>query len=1281
MSNKLTTLTTFALRKLWTLIAVALVVFALLISALRYSLPLLDDRKELIENYVQTEYGLDLAIGSIAADWQPAGPSLVLNNVVMRQGENSPVTLNVGELKLLIDFWPSLFQRKLQSKNVQLSELDLQLNLDRMSNGNGDIPIVQVLESVFLEQLAKFSVEQSQLTVKSKNNQQTIKIDQLSWLNKEQRHQGWGLLSLDTFATKSITFVIDLNGDVDDYSGTFYSQGEALDISPWLNEFIEVDSTLVASNTNFSFWANIQDGQITRIHSEIEPSVLQWGKTSEKSVTNGFSGQLVAINQPDGWHFTLNDFDVSVEQETLPLEVSGLFTKEHELFVQTSALDDIQKLLPAMKVVSVETFEKLTALSPQLSLGKVQVALTKQGNFIQMPEVTLSTAEYNLMPGIENLQLGIAWWNKQGKIQIQQSSLQLYSERLFNHDKLLEDLNLDLYIEKLPEGVFLNAENLSVIFDGLAIDADMAYASQNNFLSLKIHTGDLPANRVKAFLPNELMGQGTINYLTRALNGPGEIAQANLIWHGNTSQFPFTNNNGIFHAGVDIENADFRFAPDWPELKQLNIRLDFLNKALVMNSPEAMLGEVKISNIEAIIPQLTKGATLKIDANGIGSGEQLASLMSDSSLADSLGRILTEQVIVSGNLTTDLQLNIPLDFSGRVQAIGEVDLLGNQVNIEALGLSLKNAEGTLAFDNQDLKVDGVNAELFGQPITLDLASKQLDNYALDIEIGGNWQLEELTKAYVPGLTEQLTGAADFTLALNIILNKEDYQYDAQLRSQLVDVNSSLPFPLDKTSGQTMPLAILASGDNIASSVQMTLGNDVRFEGTLPHKEKKFNRAHLAFGQTDFFGMGVGFSISANLPEMDAQLWVSNVKRLFQGVESTESAFIGVPQRIFVETEQLIIGNNQVTDVGLIARRNLQDWSIDVEADQVRGNIVIHDEWTVKGIEANMDYIKLESYEQEPESQLANFDYEPTDFPTLNINCKECAFGQYKLGKVELEASPNNDGLRVEQLLIEGENGRVNAEGQWYKRHLDHYTFFAGDFRSNDFGRSLQNFGANTGIRDSEANIEFALTWQKSPFEFNFDSLGGEINWQLTDGYLNEVSDQGSRIFTLLSLNSLVRKLSLDFRDVFAKGFFYDSMQGSILLTDGKADTRDTVIDGAAGEIEIYGYTDLVTKELNYNVSFAPNVTGNLPVLVYFFTVSPPSVLAALAIDQMLTSTKVISNVNYSVTGTIEEPILIETGRESTEVELPTRRLPEAEETQTPFVPPTTDELIEVQQDG
>jgi len=119
------------------------------------------------------------------------------------------------------------------------------------------------------------------------------------------------------------------------------------------------------------------------------------------------------------------------------------------------------------------------------------------------------------------------------------------------------------------------------------------------------------------------------------------------------------------------------------------------------------------------------------------------------------------------------------------------------------------------------------------------------------------------------------------------------------------------------------------------------------------------------------------------------------------------------------------------------------------------------------------------------------------------------------------------------------------------------------------------------------------------------------------------------------------------------------MSGTVQIADGRAFTQDTEIDGGAGEIEINGYTELDTGKLNYNVSFAPNVTGNLPFLVYFLA-TPPTALAALALDQVLTSAKVISNVNYKVTGTISEPQFDEVERNSKDISLPANNVPATE---------------------
>ncbi|MEM0912568.1 MAG: AsmA-like C-terminal region-containing protein, partial [Pseudomonadota bacterium] len=588
------------------------------------------------------------------------------------------------------------------------------------------------------------------------------------------------------------------------------------------------------------------------------------------------------------------------------------------------------------------------------------------------------------------------------------------------------------------------------------------------------------------------------------------------------------------------------------------------------------------------------------------------------------------------------------------------------------------ANGVLTFVNERLDIEAMDAAFLDQPIQVDLSARQNQTYELDFDVSGSWDIEQSLERFQIDLEDKLSGTFEYQLGVDISVDKQDYTYAALLSSDLLTTNSSLPFPLNKSEGQIKVVEVEAKGDKIASMISVSIDDDVHFDGTLPHKEKQFNRAHLSLGQTDMqpTSMGVGFSISANLDQLVFDDWFTALKGISAaGTGDSQNRILGVPERIFLNIERFNIGGYNLTDVNSITRHNEDNWTIDFNSDQARFSALIDEQLYAQGISVDADYIKLTSNDIAGATvEKSPLDLDPKKLPPLDFNCSDCTFKQYKLGKIELETTPNSDGLTVEQLLVEGNSANLIAKGQWYKGAEDHYTYFAGDFNSGDVGLFLQSLNVDAGIRDSGANVGFALTWDDSPFDFKGENLNGELKWNLSDGYLSEVSDKGSRIFTLLSLDSLVRKLSLDFRDVFAKGFFYDEMGGTISITQGKADTRDTLIDGAAGEIEIYGYTDLATKALNYNVSFTPNVTGNLPVLVYFFTVSPPSALAALALDQVLTSAKVISNVNYSVTGTIDEPILIETGRQSTEVELPAR-VPENDVSSTPFVAPIPEDFL------
>ncbi|MFC4701057.1 YhdP family protein [Glaciecola siphonariae] len=1273
------------IRKLWTLIAVLLVLVALFISLLRYSLPLLDDRKHVIEDYVATQYGLDLSIGSVSATWQSSGPSLQLSDVHLRQGEQSPVALKVGDVYLSVKFWSSVFSGKLQSRNVNLSDLHLLLDLQRIEGGTTDFPILQALESIFLEQLSNFSVTNSEITLVNNANQNTIRIRQLSWLNIGNRHQGLGELSLQGFASNTASFVLDLEGDVDSYDGTLYAKGTDLDISPWINEFTNLDSNLVTSKGNIAVWAQIDQGQFTDIRGEVQPSQFDWRtRDTEQQINTQVSASFAAAlddDQSSQWRFAIKDFSVQTNNESFNSEWLGTFSPALGVSLHNKKPLNLSSLLPLSALVFAAD-SPLNESHPSVEMPKLFVNLTQQKLQVVANDTRLSWHQVGDIPGIEQLYVDSYWSGQHGLVRLRSKDTALEAQSLFDRALALEQLDIPINIKVTDTTWSLSSTRGQVLVDGINMRPNLSYASESGTLSIMADIGALPLKQVPSLLPNQYMGDDVKSYLSDAFVGEGSVKHAHILWHGKPSNFPFDDFSGTFQAAVAIENADFVFSDAWPELSNLSIDLLFENESLYMTADSGVLAGVDLSNLRAEIPSLTNNSMLTILTDGTSDGAAVAKLMRQSSLKDSLGRVLSQDVVVSGPVSTKLGLYIPLSKPDDTRAVGEAILSNSDVRIAALDLDFTKATGVIAFDNETLSIDGIDAVLLDQSVSIALGSEQSeDAYDLDIDIVGAWDIAPILDMHASKLNDYLSGGVDWQLSLDVSLQGEDYYYTAELDSELLRLGSELPFPLQKHADSVLDLSVKANGNNMASTVELKLGSDVTFEGVLPHKEGQFSRAHLALGQTDFVGMGVGFSISANLPSIDTEKWIASVSALVGGLEDSGSAILSVPERIFAQADQLLVSGTRVTDVNLTAKRLDRDWRIEVDADQVRGTMDISDDWVSKGVRIDADYVKLNDVDFSLDATKTERSIVPQSLPLIDFSCESCEIANTKLGRINLQAQPNDDGLEITRVQMQTDNGTINASGQWYKRHEDHYTFLAGDLRSAEFGRLLSDFGLDSGIKDSQANIDFAVTWKDSPMDFGFEQLDGQIDWALTDGYLTEVSDKGSRIFTLLSLNSLVRKLSLDFRDVFAKGFFYDDMNGSIQITDGKADTRDTAIDGAAGDIEIYGYTDLVSKELNYNVSFTPNVTGNLPVLVYFFTVSPPSALAALAIDQVLTSTKVISNVNYSVSGTIDDPVLIETGRESTEVELPTRRNVEPDTIEGDFLPPTIDDLLPMEQGG
>lgn len=240
-------------RKIWMSAAILLVTLAVLISLVRYSLPYMDSQKHHLEQLLKEKYNSDIKIGYISAIWKGKGPAIVLKDVVLSKDDDSPLSFSIDETQIELDFWASVQQQQIQSQRFNLIGMQLEVDLPRIEGGGEQFPILDALQTLFLEQLARFSVSNSEVLLRTRLDEQKIQIQQLSWLNKEQRHQGVGQLRVAELARNSARFVLDLSGSKDSFNGTFYAEAEDLDLTPWIKALVPTEYEIKPAAVTLSY--------------------------------------------------------------------------------------------------------------------------------------------------------------------------------------------------------------------------------------------------------------------------------------------------------------------------------------------------------------------------------------------------------------------------------------------------------------------------------------------------------------------------------------------------------------------------------------------------------------------------------------------------------------------------------------------------------------------------------------------------------------------------------------------------------------------------------------------------------------------------------------------------------------------------------------------------------------------------------------------------------------------------------------------------------------------
>lgn len=1301
----------------WQILAIILVLFALAVSLFRGLLPQLAEVRQELVKYIEEQYQVQVDVGELNAEWQAFGPALTVKDLVLPPQERLPFILIIRDVHIKLDFWESLMTTSPQIENVIFEGVQVGLDIDKLNQADTSSVATETytdtdwLYRLLLEQLEHFSITEASLQLLSKSHDfSPIYIKDLRWQNRGGKHQGKGKLYLDEQASEveqlSLSLEIDGNGfRPDSLKGQVYLAASSLDLGEWAsrqaNPYDEKSKLPLEGVVNLQAWLSLGNRSIESGLVQFDPSWLEWQLSNEVQHFEIKGGQFEWLPTDKGWQLSSRALEFETNEQPWP-ELNFVAEKRDEhLSAYLNRLDtsSLLPLLPLVPTVDLSVLKTWQLVNPRGYLDDIRFSLDGE----QQPQASLDInrlqwQRFESIPGSKPLDLQLTWYGDSLYFSAPEQAYTLDFGTAFKEPIVLSGDAFDAkFNTKYSELTFphLQFSNKDI---GLDASLKMGFAGDTHLALL----ADVKINDVSDvgnYFPLNGMSAGLVDYLEAGLVA-GNTQDARVVWHGPLNQYPYKDHSGIFQTAFTLSEAEFKFQPDWPAVTSLELSALFENARMDLTIDSGDLLGVVVDGAGISIPELGARSLLEIDAELATQGVAATEVIQASPLAESVGSTL-EVVQVQGDVTATLDLSIPLYDGEEEQIRGLVNFDNTPVYITEPGVQLDSVTGQVSFVNEVVKGKDISALLYQQPISLSFDTEKVrDNYGLNLDLKGVWQLAEFPAELDNPLMDFYSGEVNWDGAMTLIFDQTGYRIQAQVNSDLLGTELTLPPPFAKAIDEKRMLSAELIGDNKQSSLGIKLGKQMEFWGGFdlesgnklshfdlllgrlfkPGDQLKRNKGHLqldiaqtefspwlpvitSFISSDTSESGVApvalESETESVPEIEtkSEIETGSESNASLQEEQTRDFF---PPLISIDAEiaDLNLMGQTLSELTMAAKPVEHLWRFEAQSNEFDGRIDFYPDWLTQGLK--MVAKKFHIAPEVKEEAKADFksDTVLNNLPPLALDVDDFRLYGKPLGHLVLQGTPKEGHYQIQTLSLTTPEVKLSGKGAWKNSEGENVTEFDVKLDATKFDALSSILDMDPGLKDAPVEIDANISWQGAPYAFSLESLNGKINFELGKGHLSEVSDKGARIFSLFSLDSLLRKLSLDFSDVFGKGLYFNSFTGTLEIDNGVIKTRDTEMDAVAGNMKVRGYTDLVTESLNYDIRFVPQLASSVPTVVLLTTGGWTLGLGAFALTKVLEPViEVITELRFRLTGTMSEPKLEELERKSKEIEIPESALP------------------------
>ena len=1280
-----------AIRRLWRLAVwgfwLVYFGFVAMVLALRYSiLPNIEQHRPAIEQLVSQGLGQTVSIGRIEASWEGINPDLTLFDVQVHDAAGRPA-LAFSRVEAILSWW-SVPNAKPRLRLLRIDQPTLNLRRDAeghffiagipLSSGGSDTDI-----SDWILGLRRIRIDGATLIWDDELRQApTLRLEALNFAldNFGRRHR----FGLTARPPADLASPIDIRGDFrgsdidarEDWTGTAFAEVDQVDLAVW-RQWIDYSFALPHGHGALRAWVGITDGALREITADLSlqdaslrlardlPSLdlaSMSGRITAGFAGNGFTvkGRRIALEtraEPGGKgesseaiRIEPTDFQVEWQSDSGGEGLTGSASANR---LDLAALGLLAERLP----LDANTRQLLADYAPQ---GRVaDLGVRWHGNRERLETYALK-ARFEAMalkaqgyfPGFSGISGTVDSSEKGGNVSLtaQRSSVDLPS--VFPVSLIeLDAFNAQAKWKIGKDG--LVAELTRVEFAGpeAAGSAQGVYRSAGDgpgTVDLTAVLSRADARAVWRYMPR-VVGNNTRFWLRDALLA-GKASEARLVLKGNLKDFPFLDKSkGTFFVTVKADDVTLDYGKGWPKLDHVYGNLRFEGLGMVVDAREGVILGVNVTNTRAEIPDLdAQDPIIIVNGQADGPTSEFLKFIDQSPVADRIDRF-TEEMRASGAGHLDISLKIPLDEKKLAESKieGAYRFQNNEVLVDAALPPLRQVNGSVQFSGSDLRVPEITANLFGGPLKIK-GGLQKDGRVV-ISANGAVNIEQLRKQMDSPVLAKLSGTTPYRGEIHINKRNADLVVD----SSLVGLASTLPEPFAKSASETLPLhfekRLLGSSpprkgqklggrdESVArDQLQASLGQAFSLQMIRRKQDGAFvpERGAIGIGQAQSLPeSGISVGVTAGLLDLDVWRGLLRTNATDpKGGKGGESSPAFMPDIVNVKARNLRLFGRHYKDVDIGASSVPGQWKVRFNSRQASGDL----QWDSAGrgkLTARMKQLLIDPDSEPAETESGEV---VRELPALDIIADDFQLGERRFGRLELQARNEGGTWKLGKVQMSNPYGTLTGSGQWVLGAGRSQTQLDFKVDSPDVGKLLDRLGYPGAVRAASGKLEGQLGWKGSPVAFDFASLNGEMSLESARGQFVKINPGAGKLLGLISLQSLPRRITLDFRDVFSEGFAFDSIAAKLAVQNGVMRTDRLQIDGTSARVVMRGEVDLKqeTQRLTVNVQPELGSTAALGIAL----VNPVAGVATLLAHKILQNPlNQMFGFDYLVTGTWDDP--------------------------------------------